>query len=166
MPEGLSMDLRKISAFLDWQSPKGVHGMQHFLSFAIFYRQFIKGFSGQVAPINALLKKGTYFTWTLEIQAAFKGANQALTSSLILIHPNPAQPFLVETDASSCVIGDVLTQESEAQGHLYLWHYFSRKLTPAKINYNIMDLGLLAIQAAFEKWWHHLEGAWFLVQEP
>lgn len=44
----------------------------------------------------------------LEAQAAFKGLKQTFTSASILIHPDPAWPFLVETVVSGCVIGAVL----------------------------------------------------------
>lgn len=42
--------------------------------------------------------------------------------------------------------------------------YYSRKLTPAELHYEIFDKELLAIKTAFAKLWHYLEGACYLVQ--
>lgn len=58
---GIRMDPAKVQAILDWQAPKSVKGVQSFLGFANFYRQFIKNYSKLVAPISALVRKDTTF---------------------------------------------------------------------------------------------------------
>jgi len=74
-----------------------------------------------------------------------------LTNAPILIHPDPAKPFIVETDASDFALGAILSQ-SGIDGLLHLVAFYSRKLTSAEINYQVYDKELLAIITTFEQW--------------
>lgn len=72
--------------------------------------------------------------------------------------PNVNKPYLVWTDASKFAIGAILLQPDEDE----IYHpvaYFSKKLQPAELNYEVHDLELLAIIRALEHWRHYLEGA-------
>jgi hypothetical protein len=74
-----------------------------------------------------------------------------LTNAPILIHPDPAKPFIVETEASDFALGAILSQFG-IDGLLHLVAFYSRKLTSAEINYQVYDKELLAIITAFEQW--------------
>jgi hypothetical protein len=56
----------------------------------------------------------------------------AFTSAPILIHPDPAKPFIVETDASDFALGAILSQFG-IDGLLHPVTFYSRKLTSAEI---------------------------------
>src|SRR5258705_12622651 len=43
--DGIEMDLAKIEAILDWETPNSVKDVQCFLGFAHFYRRFIHKYS-------------------------------------------------------------------------------------------------------------------------
>jgi hypothetical protein len=58
----------------------------------------------------------------------------AFTSAPILIHPDLAKPFIVETNASDFALGVILFQFG-IDGLLHLVAFYSRKLTNAEINY-------------------------------
>jgi hypothetical protein len=58
----------------------------------------------------------------------------AFTSTPILIHPDPAKPFIVETDVSDFTLGAILSQ-FVINGVLHPVVFYSRKLTSAEINY-------------------------------
>jgi hypothetical protein len=61
---------------------------------------------------------------------------------------DPKKPGQMKTDASDLVIDACFSQLYEG-----MWHsvaYYSRKLSPAKQNYDIHDKKLLAIVAALE----------------
>jgi hypothetical protein len=58
----------------------------------------------------------------------------AFTCAPILIHPNPAKPFIVETDALNFALGAILSQFG-IDGLLHPVAFYSRKLTSAEINY-------------------------------
>ena len=62
--KGISMDPNEVKAILEWEAPKTIKGVRAFIGFANFYRRFIKDFSKITAPLIALTKKDTKFTWT------------------------------------------------------------------------------------------------------
>ncbi|KAK3515019.1 hypothetical protein QTP70_003245 [Hemibagrus guttatus] len=84
---------------------------------------------------------------------------RSFTSAPILRHPDPNLPFLVEVDASSCGVGAILSQKHCSPGKLHPCAFYSRKLIPAKRNYDVGNRELLPIKAALEEWRHWLEGA-------
>ena len=64
----------------------------------------------------------------------------------------------METDASDYVIGAILSQRDE-QGRKHPVAFYSRKMTPAELNYEVHDKELLAIVVALLEWRVYLEGA-------
>ncbi len=80
------------------------------------------------------------------------------TSTPILIHPDPAKPFIVEIDILDFALGAILCQFG-IDGLLHPVAFYSRKLTGAEINYQVYDKELLAIITAFEQWRPYLAGA-------
>ncbi|KAJ1166607.1 hypothetical protein NDU88_007006 [Pleurodeles waltl] len=126
---GVSMDPAKIQTILDWPSPKTVKEVQSFIGFANFYLWFIKEFSKKVVPITKLLRKGVPFHWSTDAEDSFEFLKRAFTTALILLHPNPEEPFFVEADASDQAIGGVLSQRHKETGQLHPVAFRSRKLT-------------------------------------
>ena len=64
----------------------------------------------------------------------------------------------MEADASDFALGCVLSQLS-VDGHLHPICFYSRKFTPAELNYPIYDKELLVVVAAFKQWRVYMEGA-------
>jgi hypothetical protein len=56
------------------------------------------------------------------------------TSAPILIHPDPAKPFIVETDTLDFALGVILSQFG-IDGLLHPVDFYSQKLTSVEINY-------------------------------
>lgn len=73
--------------------------------------------------------------------------------------PDPTKLFVIEVDASEVGVGAVLLQCHGNPEKLYPCAFFSQKLTPAEINYDIGNRELLAVKTAIEEWRHWLEGA-------
>ena len=69
----------------------------------------------------------------------------------------------METDASDFAIGGILSQTSP-EGDLHPICFYSRKLSPAELNYPIYDKELLAVVAGFTHWRVYVEGAQHPVQ--
>ncbi len=65
----------------------------------------------------------------------------------------------MEVDASTTRVGAVLSQQQGNQARLHPCAFFSWKLSPAKVNYDIGNRELLAIKLALEEWRHWLKGA-------
>jgi hypothetical protein len=155
-PNGISMDPSKVEAIKNWPTPKSVHDIQVFTGLTNFYRRFIKDYSNKCVPLTNLLKKDVPFEWTPTVNSAFQDLISAITSDPILQHFNPDLPCTIECDASDFAIGAVCSQRN-ANGDLRPIAFYSRKLLPAEINYQIYDKELLAIIAAFKHWRHYLE---------
>ncbi|KAK3521517.1 hypothetical protein QTP70_008597 [Hemibagrus guttatus] len=91
--------------------------------------------------------------------SAFDKLKTAFTTAPLLVQPNPELPFIVEVDSSTTGVGAVLSQQQGNPRKLHQCAFFSRKLSPAEVNYDIDNRELLAIKFALEEWRHWLEGA-------
>ncbi|KAK3545141.1 hypothetical protein QTP70_001467 [Hemibagrus guttatus] len=132
------MDEKKVTAVRDWPTPTTVKELQRFLGFANFYRRFIRGYSSVTSPLTNLLRnKPKTLVWTLAALHAFQTLKQAFTTAPLLVHPDPALPFIVEVDASTTGVGAVLSQQQGNPQKLHPCAFFSRKLNPAEVNYDI-----------------------------
>src|SRR5882724_8895338 len=158
-PAGISMDMAKTDTGSIWPTPTNLKAVQAFLGFANFYRQFIVGFSDIVIPLIRLTRKDTLFTWGPNHTKAFKTLKTAFTQAPILVHFNPDNPIVVDTDASDYAIAVIISQISPDDGDIHLIMFYSRSMQPAELNYEIYDKELLAIFEAFRQWRNYLEGS-------
>jgi hypothetical protein len=155
---GISMDSAKVEAVTSWPTPASILDVQIFLGLANFYRRFIKNFSKIIAPITRLLKKDVQFGWDKSANKAFKTLKKAFTSAPMLRHFDFNRPAVVETDASDFAEGGVISQRDD-HGNLYPVAFFSRKFSPAELNYEIYDKEMLAIVDCLVTWRHYLQGS-------
>jgi hypothetical protein len=91
--------------------------------------------------------------WNSTADEAFSILKGRFTSALLLKHPDPTLPFMVEVDASEVGVGAVLSQRQGNPPKVYPFAYYSKKLSSAERNYNVADREL-----ALEEWRHWLEG--------
>jgi hypothetical protein len=106
--------------------------------------------------MNELTKKTKVFKWSQECQTAFENLKKKFLEKPVLVVPNPAEPFYVESDASKWATGAVLRQR-DTNGDLKPCGYISHSFTPTERNYAIYDRELLGIIRALETWRHFLE---------
>jgi hypothetical protein len=161
--DGVRMDPRKIDAVTNWPEPTTVKEVQAFLGFANFYRRFIAGYSKIAQPLTELTRKDLTFKWTNEADVAFRDLKRKFTEAPILATFDPQKKIVLETDSSDFAIGACLNQPDET-GKMRPIAYYSRKLSPAELNYDIHDKELLAIVAAMDQWRVYLEGSTYPVQ--
>ncbi|RAL65934.1 hypothetical protein DID88_005595 [Monilinia fructigena] len=162
--QGLKMSKDKVKAVLEWKQPNTIKELQSFLGFVNFYRRFIRGYSGIATSLTNLTKKNQgSFEWTVEAQEAFDTLKQAVAKEPILLTFDPEKPIIVETDSSDFAIGAVLSQPGQNEKYQPI-AFYSRKLSPAELNYEIYDKELLAIVDAFREWRVYLEGSKYTVQ--
>ena len=66
-----------------------------FLGLAGYYRRFIKEFSYISLPLTKLTRKNAPFVWTAECERSFQELKEKLTSTPVLVLPDPSGPFEV-----------------------------------------------------------------------
>ncbi|XP_057443701.1 uncharacterized mitochondrial protein AtMg00860-like [Lotus japonicus] len=108
---GIAVNPAKVEAVNSWEEPKTVTEVRSFLRLAGYYRRFIEGFSKIAMPLTKLTKKDQPYKWTTECEDSFKELKKRLTTSPILVLPDPAKEFEVYCDASKMGLGCVLMQE-------------------------------------------------------
>lgn len=157
--KGVQMDDRKVSAIVDWPTPRTLKEVQSFLGLAGYYRRFIPQFAEMARPLSHLAKKSVTFTWTSECTKAFQVLKTALQQAPVLRLPDFEKRFVVATDASKYAIGGVLSQRFEDGMHPVA--YFSKTLGKHELNWSTYEKELFAIKMALEKWRHYLYGVEF-----
>ena len=160
-PDGLGMEDDKVKAILDWPTPTCVKDVQSYLGLANYYRKLVPQFSKYASGLYRFTKKGIPFKWDDEAERAFQGLKdlyrQQSGKAIIAIF-NYDAPIIMETDASDFALGAQLMQPGE-DGKLRPVAFWSRKMIPAELNYDVHDKELLAIVSAFQVWRAYLEGA-------
>ncbi|GFW72910.1 retrovirus-related Pol polyprotein from transposon 412 [Trichonephila clavipes] len=137
-------------------------GLRSFLGLCTYYRKFVKGFSNIARPLHKLTESKQKFQWAKECEDSFLQLKEALTSSPILIYPQPDKPFILDTDASNESVGAVLSQEKDGQERVVA--YWSKCLSKPERNYCVTRKELLAIVKAIEHFHHYLYGQKFLLR--
>ena len=107
--------------------------------------------------MTALLKKDSAFTFGQSQQDAFAYLKKAFTTAPVLEHFQPGEQVFLETDASDFAIAAVISQK-DSKSKIHPITFFSRKLQPAELIYDIHDKELLAIIEEFKHWRQYLEG--------
>ncbi|XP_058765710.1 uncharacterized mitochondrial protein AtMg00860-like [Vicia villosa] len=91
--EGINVDPAKIETVLAWKQTQTVTDMRSFVGLAGYYRRFIEGFAKIVAPLTQLTRNDQPFAWTEKCEANFQLFKKKLTTSPILILPQPEEPY-------------------------------------------------------------------------
>ena len=111
---GVRTDPDKVAAIRGWPRPANVTQVRSFLGLASYYRRFIAHFAEIARPLHALTNKSPReFMWTEACQTAFEHLQDALATAPVLRYPDPERRYILDTDASNCTIGAVLSQEEE-----------------------------------------------------
>ena len=149
---GLRMHPKKLSTIIDWPEPTSVKQLQSFLGFANFYRRFIRDYAKISLPLHALTRKDSPvpFVLTDDARHAFQQLKLLFTTAPILQHFDPSKDITLITDASDFALSGIVHQP-DTQGVLHPVAYYSRKLSPAEINYDVFDKEMLAIIENFRE---------------
>ena len=127
--------------------------IQAFLGLIGHYRQFIKGFAQIAQLLNKHLagegasRKSEWVLLSEEALEVFQVLKQACMSSPILVFANYMKDFLLKTDASKEVVGEILSKK-QADQHYHPVAYGSQALTAHEKNYHSTKLEFLALKWA------------------
>ena len=87
--------------------PQNAQQLRSFLGLVNCYAKFIPNLVTVLNPLNLLLKKDSRWNWSSDCTQAFQLAKDALTSSKVLAHFDPAMPIKLAADASGYGVGAV-----------------------------------------------------------
>ena len=154
----------KIEAVKSFPVPLTKKDVRSFLGLTGYYRKFIANYASLVAPLTDLTRNAapTQVEWDSECEKVFKELKIQLCSAPVLRTPDFGVPFILQTDASDCGLGAVLSQ-MDASGEEHPVAYYSRKLAPREKNYATIEKECLSIKAAIQNFRVYLVGAKFTV---
>ncbi len=111
-----------------------------FLGLANFYQRFISHYALIASPLYELTHKDTPvpFKLTDNVRSVVALLKDAFQSASILIHHDPSKPMVLFTDASDFAISGI-PHQADNNGKLHPLCFFSRKLTDAEINYDVVS---------------------------
>jgi hypothetical protein len=157
-PVGIAVQKHKVAAVKDWPTPTTRREVRGFLGLAGYYRRFVQGYAKVAEPLTLLTGDTVTWRWGAVQQSAFEQLKEQLSSAPILVYANPSQPYVLQTDASDCAVGAVLSQKQD-DGSERPIAFWSHKLNKAEFNYSATEKELLAIVLACEHWAGYLEGS-------
>jgi len=143
------MDLKKIKANKDWKDLKSVTGLKSFLGFYNYYRKFIAKWLNETELFIQIIKKNKSWNWDDKKSKLFEKIKKKFIKEPILKIYQPKLPTKVETDAL-----DFALKACFLQKYSEVWHpvvYYSHKMTPPELNYNIYNKELLGIVVALKE---------------
>ena len=160
--QGISPDPGKIEVVKTWPRPATVTEVKSFLGLCSYYRRFVPAFAEIAHPLNQCATTSP-FSWTPEAEDAFTRLKQALTEAPVLVYPDPATLFILDTDASGTGIGGVLSQNVPEEEERVI-AYFSRPLSTQERRYCVTRRELLAVVKAIKHFHAYLYGRTFLIR--
>jgi hypothetical protein len=111
---GIEIDESRIKIIAEWPESRSFKNIQIFLSFANFYRRFIRNYSRKAAPLTSMFKgningrKIDSFKFKEIVRAAFKLLKASFIRASILIHFNPNKSIKIEINISEFAIIGIL----------------------------------------------------------
>ena len=154
--EGVATDPRKIEASIKWPTPQHQQDIRAFIGTCSYYRKFVPGYTELVKPLHKAAANGSQVQWTNDCQIAFKKLKEVLTQAPILVYPNPAKPYILDTNASDMGCGAVLSQLRDEIERVIA--YFSKSFSKEEKNYCVTRREMLAIVKAVKNFHPYLYG--------
>ena len=160
--DGVSTDPEKVKAVVEWPEPRSSSDIRSFMGLCSYYKKFIEDFSTIARPLIRLTEKQVKFHWEDAERNAWETLKLKLTSTPVLAYPDPALPFILDTDASEYGIGAVLSQVKEGEERVIC--YGSRTLTKLERKYCVTRKEMLACVFFVRHFHHYLAGRHFTLR--
>ena len=158
-------DPSKIKAIKEYPVPTTKKEVRSWLGLTGYYRRFVPEYATISAPLTGLLRKGSpeKVAWTPATEEAFERLRRILIGPTVLKVAEPQKPFVLQTDASDCGLGAVLSQQGD-DGQEHPAAYASRKLLPREVKYSVIEKECLAIVWALKTFHTYLFGVDFTIE--
>ena len=151
--EGMKPREEGLRSIAEMAPPWNYTEIRRFLGTTGFFQHFIKNYACIARPLNNLLEgeaskwKAQLVDLTPEAVEAFDLLKTKCVTALVLAFANFEKPFLLETDASSCGLGAVLSQKQDDDKY-HPVTYASRELKGGEKKYHSSKLEFLALKWA------------------
>ena len=145
-----------MKAIQDAPAPKNLAELRSFLGIVNHYSHFLTNLSTRLAPLYALLRKGSHWCWKTTQDEAFQEAKQALQADSLLVHFDSSKQLLLACDASPKGLGAVLSHVMD-DGQERPIAYAS----PAEQGYSQLEKEGLAIVFGVKKFHTYIYGRQF-----
>ena len=136
--KGVALCPKTIEAILIYPPPKNQKQLRQFLGVCNYHHTFIVGYANFNAPLLALLKKGTKWKWTPELQRALETLRAKFADNIHLVHPDVLLPHTINTDASGRKTEAVLMRTNE-EGETFIVSTASRVLNRTEQRYSVAE---------------------------
>ena len=150
----------KVRAVTKWPKPRIVKELQGFLGTVGYYLQYILEFATIAHLLHKLTAKDKFWRW-IEEQVALNKLEDSISTAPILGYPNSRRQYILDTSASGCGVGAMLSQVQN--GCKRIISYNSKTLTPLERNYCITRWELLAVVKAVKHFQPYLYRQKFLL---
>ena len=158
----IQMKQSRIDVIASWFESKFAKNVLIFLSFASFYRRFVKKFSQIVASLIDLIRDAkksetrSIFAMIKKTKKVFEKLKKIFIIAFVLAHFDFLVELCMKIDASNRDAEDVLDQKSKNEQ----WHFVvfsSYKFKETECNWDTHDKELYAIVLRFKNWRHYLQ---------
>jgi hypothetical protein len=147
----VKVDPERIATILNYPVPRNQKikhkinqkQLRQFLGTCNYHHRFMINYAHYVAPLLGLLKKGTKWKWTPEMQLAFETMREKFANTIHLIEPDERLPYIIHMDISSKAIGAVLMQK-DSEGNVSIVSTASRIMHSTENRYTTCEQALLA----------------------
>ena len=166
--DGLSPDTCKVELIQQWPTATNHKELQSFLGMVNYLSRFLAFLSDLHALLQALLKKGTEFVWTLVHQHTFDQIKLHVSNDVELQFYNANKPLYIEVYTSKKSIGAVMLQQdsivpntaksNEILMNLRPISYASKTLLSTESNYSNIEHELLGLLFAVTHFKHFTFG--------
>ena len=156
--KGVGPKERRIRSICEGERPGTVNQMRSWLGMVSYYSRFVANFSSKTAPLRAMCRGKGPVQWSEEAMKAFECLKNELTVCSALGNFVPSREVRIYTDASRSGLGAVLVQVDE-KGDEVCIEYASRGLNRAEKNYAVIELELLAVSWAVQRFRNWILGS-------
>lgn len=159
---GISTDQEKVAAIMNFPRPKNQKQLKSFLGLTNFYNRFTDKYASCTQPLLLLLKKGTKFQWTDELEQQFRSVKELFIETVVLKYPDSSKQFYLQTDSSKYALGGQLFQYDD-EDEIAVVAYTSRTFKGAELRYHTVEKELLGVMHCLAKFRTYLLGKRFTI---